>query len=181
MKFLRTFLAAGFVIVAVTTVAAQTGGLRVTVYDAADKSPLPGVTVVLRNSQQLVATTTVITNKNGVADFPVLRAGGGFSLEVSFPGYGKQQLPNIRVAINQVQNVSFILAPEMTEKVVVEGKKETVDLDKTSTSTKFGEDFIQDLPVQGRFYQNMLTMAAGVQDPSGGGNPNVNGARNVDF
>jgi hypothetical protein len=181
MKVLRTLLAAGFVLLAVSTVAAQTGGLRVTVYDAADKTPLPGVTVVLKNSQQLVATTTVITNKNGVADFPVLRAGSGFSLDVSFPGYAKQQMANIRVPINQVQSVSFILAPETIEKVVVEAKRETVDLEKTSTSTKFGEDFIQDLPVQGRFYQNVLTMTAGVQDADGDGNPNVHGARSTDF
>ena len=181
MKSLRTCLAVCFVVLAVTSVAAQSGGLRVTVHDAADKSTLPGVTVVLRNSQQLVATTTVITNKNGVADFPVLRAGPGYSLEVSFPGYAKQQMASIRISINQVQSVSFILTPEMQEKVLVEGKRETVDLEKTSTSTKFGEDFIQDLPVQGRFYQNVLTMTAGVQDPDGDGNPNVNGARNTDF
>ncbi len=49
--------------------------------------------------------------------FPVLRAGGGYSLEVSFPGYAKQQMPNIRISINQVQSVSFLLAPELTEKV----------------------------------------------------------------
>jgi hypothetical protein len=181
MKVLRTLLAAGFVVLAVSTAIAQTGGMRVTVYDAADKSPLPGATVVLRNSQQLVAMTTVITNKSGIADFPVLRAGSGYSLEVSFISYAKQQMANIRVPINQVQSVSFILAPETVEKVVVEAHRETVDLEKTSTSTKFGEDFIQDLPVQGRFYQNVLTMAAGVQDADGDGNPNVNGARSTDF
>jgi hypothetical protein len=181
MKVLRTVLAAWFVVLAVSTVVAQTGAIRVTVYDAADKTPLPGASVVLRNSQQLVSMQTVITNKNGVADFPVLRAGPGYSLEVFFPSYAKQQMANIRVKIGEVQALSFILAPETVEKIVVEGKREVVDLEKTSTSTKFGADFIQDLPVQGRFYQNVLTMAAGVQDADGDGNPNVHGARATDF
>ncbi len=179
MKVLRTVLAAWFVVFAVSTVVAQAGAIRVTVYAAADKTPLPGASVVLRNSMQLVSTQTVITSKNGVANFPVLRPGPGYSLEVFFPSYAKQQLANVRVKIGEVQAFSFILAPETVEKIVVEGKRENVDIEKTST--KFGEDFIQDLPVQGRFYQNVLTMAAGVQDSDGDGNPNVHGARDTDF
>ena len=40
---------------------------------------------------------------------------------------------------------------------------------------------VTDLPVQGRFYQNVLALAPGVQAPDGDGNPNVNGARERDF
>ena len=38
-----------------------------------------------------------------------------------------------------------------------------------------------DLPVVGRFHQNVLLLSPGVQDPDGDGNPNVNGARERDF
>jgi hypothetical protein len=38
-----------------------------------------------------------------------------------------------------------------------------------------------DMPVAGRFYQSVLALAPGVQDPAGDGNPNVNGARERDF
>jgi Ca-activated chloride channel family protein len=37
------------------------------------------------------------------------------------------------------------------------------------------------LPVAGRFYQNVITLAKGKQAPDGDGNPNVNGARERDF
>ncbi len=181
MRLYSRVLAGLLTAFALTTAAAQTGAIRVRVIDASDRTPLPGVTVVLRNSMQYVATTTVLTNREGVAEFPVLRAGSGYSLEVSFPGYAKQIQTGLKVPISQVLQVGFALSPEMVEREVVVGKRETVDLEKSSHSTKFGDDFIQDLPVQGRFYQNVLTMAAGVQDADGDGNPNVHGARSRDF
>ena len=181
MRLYSKVLAVLLAVFALTTAAAQTGAIRVRVIDASDKTPLPGVTVVLRNSMQYVATTTVLTNRDGIAEFPVLRAGSGYSLEVSFPGYAKQIQTGLKVPISQVLQVGFALSPEMVEREVVVGKRETVDLEKSSHSTKFGDDFIQDLPVQGRFYQNVLTMAAGVQDADGDGNPNVHGARSRDF
>lgn len=176
-KFLAGLLAA----FALSTAWAQTGAIRVKVVDGTDKSPMQGVTIILRNSMQYVATTTVLTNKDGIAEFPVLRAGAGYSVEASFISYAKQVQANLKVSINQVLQVNFVMTQEMVEREVVKATRETVDLEKNQTSTKFGEDFIQDLPVQGRFYQNVLTMAAGVQDPDGDGNPNVNGARDVDF
>lgn len=181
MRFQRTVLAALVTVLAVSAALAQSGGMRVTVYDGADKSPLPGVTVTLRNSQQLVATTTQLSDRNGVVEFPVLRAGGGYSVEVSFPGYAKQMATNLKVEISKVLPLTFTLSPEITEKVIVKGARDKVDLEKSSTSTKFGEDFIQDLPIQGRLYQNVLTLTAGVQDADGDGNPNVHGARSRDF
>jgi hypothetical protein len=45
----------------------------------------------------------------------------------------------------------------------------------------FSSDFIADLPVAGRFYQNVASLSSGVQDPDDDGNPNVNGARERDF
>jgi hypothetical protein len=156
MKSYRIVLAALIVVLASSAAMAQHGGMRVVVYDAADKTPFPGVSVTLKNSMQLVATTTQMTDGNGVAEFPVLRVGGGYIVEVFLPGYAKQQLTNQRVEFNKVTTLTFVLSPEMTEKVVVKGTRETVDLEKTSTSTKFGDDFIQDLPVQGRLYQNVL-------------------------
>ena len=70
---------------------------------------------------------------------------------------------------------------EFQERVKVVAESEVIDLDQTSQTTKFSENFISDLPVPGRFYQNVLTMAPGVQDADGDGNPNVHGSRSRDF
>ena len=66
------------------------------------------------------------------------------------------------------------------------------DVDDLSVGTRFSDEFVTDLPVPGRFYQNVLTLAPGVQDADGDGNPNLasnerhepvaeQGARSRDF
>jgi len=45
----------------------------------------------------------------------------------------------------------------------------------------FDSEFIEGLPLLGRSYQDILTLAPGVTDVDGDGNPNVNGARDVDM
>jgi len=48
-------------------------------------------------------------------------------------------------------------------------------------STTFGDEFIQDLPVQGRFYTHVVTLDPGAQGTDMDGNPNVHGARKRKF
>ena len=43
--------------------------------------------------------------------------------------------------------------------------------------TTFSSEFVSDLPVSGRFYQNVLALAPGVQGSDGDGNPTSTGAR----
>jgi outer membrane receptor protein involved in Fe transport len=181
MKLARITIAFMLVALAVTSVAAQSGSLSVRVLDSSDKTPLPGATVVLSNSMQLVAETAVVTNAEGVVDFPVLRPGGGYIVQVTFPGYAPVRQGDIRVKINDSQELVVQLGEEITEYEKVVARREVVDLEETQTSTSFGDEFIQDLPVQGRFYTNVLTLAPGVQDQDGDGNPNVHGARERDF
>jgi Ca-activated chloride channel family protein len=72
-------------------------------------------------------------------------------------------------------------APKDSITVEVVAKREALNVQATSTSTKFSDEFLTDLPVQGRFYKNMLTQAPGVLSSDGDGNPNVQGARSRDF
>jgi len=166
---------------AVTGVAAQSGGLQVVIYDPSGRVPVAGVKVTLTSQDRQVASSTLITGKDGIAYFPVLRAVSGYAVDISLSGYARQQIAGIRVRANAVTSVPIRLAPEISEKVVLRERLDTVDLERTATSTRFGEEFLQDLPVLGRFYQDVLKMAAGVQDADGDGNPNVHGARAVDF
>ena len=156
------------------------GGLRIRVIDYADKSPVIGAAVTLSNMNKLVATSTMLSDMSGQALFPVLRAGSGYVVQVIMDGYaGVRQ--ETKVDIGAMRDVVIALAPAHIEKVTVVGDKTQVDLDQNEGATKFKSDFIQELPVAGRFYQNVLALAPGVQDPDGDGNPNVNGARDRDF
>jgi hypothetical protein len=182
MKLTRTALGALVAAIAVSTAAAQaTGGFKVRVLDASDKTPLPGVTVSLSNTQGFVAPTAALTDKDGIALFPVLRVGPGYVIDVFLPGYQRIRQGDLRVTSGPPVDLPIGLLSDQVEKVDVVAKRENVDLENTSTATKFSDEFIQDLPVQGRFYQNMLKLAPGVQDSDGDGNPNVQGARSRDF
>jgi outer membrane receptor protein involved in Fe transport len=181
MKLRTVVISLAAVVLAVTGASAQaTGGLKIRVIDNADKSPVIGAAVTLSNVNQFVATTSVMTQADGTALFPVLRVGGGYVVTVILDGYaGIRQ--ETQVATGSQKELVIALVPEHVEKVTVVGEKTQVDLDSNESSTRFSSDFIQDLPVAGRFYQNVLSLAPGVQDPDGDGNPNVNGARERDF
>ncbi len=182
MKLVRLIGALTLLLLAVNAAFAQaTGGLRIRVIDNSDKSEVIGAAVTLSNTSKLVATSTILTDVNGVALFPVLRGGSGYVITIILDGYaGIRQ--EVSVKVGTTQDVVIAMAPEMQDRVLVIGERGTaVDLDQNSTSTQFSSDFIADLPVAGRFYQNVLALAPGVQDPDGDGNPNVNGARERDF
>ncbi len=169
---------------AVSEAWAQSGGIEVTVRDTAGQ-PVEHAVVTIAHAQGYVRETGIDTGRDGVAAFPVLRATGtggvGYSITIVFPGFLPQRISDVKVRIGEVTRVSTALTGELVEHVKVEAASEVVDLDETSQSMKFSDEFIQDLPVPGRFYQNVLTLAPGVQDADGDGNPNVHGARDRDF
>ncbi len=180
MKFIRLALAVCVVALAFSAASAQTGGLSVQVLDS-DGNPLPGATVTISNPLGYVGTSAVLSNKKGFADFPVLRPGEAYKIQVTFPGFTPSVQDDIRIRINDNQTLPIQMMTQITERVKVVATTDVIDIDKTEASTKFSDSFIQDLPVPGRFYQNILTMAPGVNDADGDGNPNVHGSRNRDF
>jgi hypothetical protein len=177
----RPLAAALVFVAAVTSASAQSaGGLRIRIIDNRDKAPLVGASVTLSNTNKFVATWTTLSDAKGQALFPVLRAGPGYVIEIVLDGYaGVRQ--DAKVEIGTLKDIVVAMVPEHVERVTVIGEKTQVDLDQSEAATKFSAEFIQDLPVAGRFYQNVLALAPGVQDADGDGNPNVNGARERDF
>jgi outer membrane receptor protein involved in Fe transport len=182
MRTLKVALWAFVVWAAVSAASAQTGGLKVVVLDGADKSPLPGAVVTLSHGLGYVKETSLMSDANGVVMFPVLRAGEGYRVQVIMGDYSPYDSgPEIRVKIGSPQTWQVQLIQVLKEVVKVVGKTEVVSLEENQSSTTFGSEFIQDLPVAGRFYQNVLTLAPGVDDANNDGNPNVHGARERDF
>ena len=55
----------------------------------------------------------------------------------------------------------------LIERVQVVAKSTAVNHDSREVSTKFTGEFVADLPVPGRFYQNVLSLAPGAQDADG--------------
>ena len=109
----RRALAILAVALAVTSVAAQSGSIKVRVVDAENQDPLPGATVVLSNTVQRISETAMRTDADGVADFPILRAGGGYIVQVTLEGYAGVRMDEIRVGINDRQEVVIPLGEEI--------------------------------------------------------------------
>jgi outer membrane receptor protein involved in Fe transport len=159
---------------------AQSGGLAVEVHDTAGK-PLPEITVVLSNELGFVATTVALTDERGRAEFPVLRAGAGYHVEIQGAGYATLRFADLRVRIGEATALPVVLGAPTEERIEVRATAPPVELDQSHASARFSDAFVQDLPVAGRFYQNIVTLAPGVEDADGDGNPTVHGSRARDF
>jgi Ca-activated chloride channel family protein len=159
--------------------AGGTGGLHITVVSGS--GPLPGATVTLRHPRGYVKAVSALSDAGGVVEFPVLRSCGGYRVDVTFPGYGRRRIDDIPIRTERVESITVQLADTIQERVRVTAEVDVVDLEKTSACTKFSDELIADLPVPGRFYQNVLTLAPGLQDADGEGNPNVHGSRSRDY
>src|SRR5437867_3001925 len=69
---------------------------------------------------------------------------------------------------------------EMMERIRVAAQGEVVNTESTTSSTTFNSEFIDALPILGRNYQDVLTLAPGVSDVDGDGNPTIHGSRDTD-
>ena len=157
--------------------AADTGTLIVKTNDKS--GPFPGIVVEVKNSKNLSAAVSKTTDASGTASF-VLPAGAGYSIRVSGGGMSEQQSEEFKIELGKIKQVLFTMSSAIVEKVIV--KEKLVDLDKgADNTTSFSDTFIEDLPIAGRSYQNVLTLAPGIQDQDSDGNPNVHGSRERDF
>ncbi len=155
------------------------GTIKGTVVDK-DGQPLPGATITLENPSLGMAQMGGITNPQGEFRITPVPPGKGFILRAFMPGYQKIDFRDIEIPAGRtiVQNIT--LRPEYKEVVRVAGKEDVVQTEKTSTSTTITSEFITGLPVLGKDYQDVLTLAPGVTDVDNTGNPNIHGARDTD-
>lgn len=158
------------------------GNVEVTVItqEKDKKDTAAGATILLGSKTKAVPDKAAEADVNGMAVFPGLPPGDYF-VEASYPGFGKRRI-DLQVVENRVTKVTLVLIPELVEELTVKGTGKVVELDKgAQTTTTFSEESFSDLPVLGREYQSVLSLAPGVQDSDGDGNPTVHGSRERDF
>jgi hypothetical protein len=160
---------------------AQTNaGLKGTIVDK-DGAPLPAATVTVTNTT-LGITQGAVTDAKGEFRIAPLPPGKGYTVKVEFPGMSTITLTDVEITAGRLSSVPITLRPskELQEQIKVIGQTEVVNTAETSTSTTFTSEFIDALPILGRNYQDILTLAPGVSDTDGDGNPNIKGARETD-
>ena len=95
MQQLRGILAMGLALLAAGTAMAQTGGLVIKVVDP-DGDRLPGATVTISSETGFIKTTGVLTDRSGLAAFPVLRSSGPPITRRSHRAFGTTRLSRDR-------------------------------------------------------------------------------------
>ena len=145
-------------------------------------NPLPGATVTVRSkSNPSVNNQGTVASPKGEYRLPTIPAGNDYEITAAFPGFSTQIQRPVDVDTGRATTVDFILTEELIEVIKVEARGDIIDTEKTSTSTAVSQEFLTGLPIRGRSYSETLTLAPGVTDIDGDGNPNVKGAREVDF
>jgi len=165
----------------VAALAETSGALRGTVAD--DKgTALPGAVVAVSSVGHGVAGRAAVTDASGEFLIQALPPAGDYQVRVSMPGYATVVLSGVEVSAGRVRSVRLALSPEtaVRQRVEVRASPSVVDLEDTSTQTRLSSEFIDTLPILGRDYQDALTLAPGVTDVDGDGNPNIHGARDTD-
>ena len=145
--------------------------------------PLPGATVTLRNDGLAIGEQGTVTDATGSYRFLQLPPGAGYRVRVSLAGQAQVEFSDISLTTGQTFSLDAVLRPasEVQETVRVSARTRMVDPEAVTNSTHFTAEFIAGLPVLGRDYQDILTLAPGVTDVNRTGNPNVHGARDTGF
>ncbi|HEV8700548.1 MAG TPA: carboxypeptidase regulatory-like domain-containing protein [Candidatus Polarisedimenticolia bacterium] len=157
------------------------GGVRGTVIDD-NGHPLPGAVVTLKNEHQASPGRGAVTGSAGEFQIASLPPAGDYALSVRLAGFATVTLHDIEVPPGRFVSLQVVLQPEsrLRERVEVRAKPHVVDLDDTTIESRFSSEFIEALPILGRDYQDILSLAPGVSDVDGDGNPNIHGARDTD-
>lgn len=139
------------------TVLGQNGVITGTVTDADDKLPLIGVNVVIRGTT--FGASTDFDGKYRIGSLPA----GSYNVEVSYLGYEKKLLTNIKVEKDQVRTLNIPLGRSsltFDQEVVIVGDKPLVDIEQTRTEQRVSQDAIEAAPT--RNLQGVLNTQAGV-------------------
>ncbi len=121
---------------------------------------IPGVLVTVRNQETGVART-VTTDDHGyyrVLSLPV----GPYDVSAEKDGFRRNLQTGIHLVVGQVAIVNLELeVGEVQQEVMVTGEAPLVNTTTASTSGLVGEQQVKDLPLNGRSFDNLITLNPG--------------------
>jgi hypothetical protein len=122
---------------------------------------IPKATVVLRNVNTSVVNTTV---SNSTGAYTLLNiAPGQYTLVASAPGFSSTQISAFTLAVSQIATIDFSLTVG-TQNAVVTVQAESAQLNLTSANlgTVISTKQVNDLPLNGRNFTQLLSLTPGV-------------------
>ncbi len=178
--FLRRIVVMLCFLLGVRGVFAQNARVSGLVSDAQKASvPSAVIEVVDQNTQ---VKTTAKSNGSGLYSIPSLPP-GRYRISVSAPGFETQIIENVNLAVASKVSLDIVLHPgNVTQTVMVNGDSLEINTTDASVSTVVDRKFVENMPLNGRSFQSLLTVIPGVAVvPSSGvgasGEITVNGQR----
>ncbi len=159
---------------AVPAWAVTTGSLKGYVSDAEEGLPIPEVVVTITSDQLIGGAQQRITDIDGDYMFVGLPP-GSYDVTATKAGFSTVTYTGIVVTVNRTASQGIEMPVDGGgDEIVVEGKRQAVDVTNTTRGEVLTKEFLQRIPA-GRSYQSAIQMVAGV-GPGNGGNPNMGGA-----
>jgi hypothetical protein len=108
-------------------------------------------------------TTAATTDSDGHFQFPDVHV-GRYKVTASSPGFSDSVTDPFAVNVNTRQRVDVTLKPgSVAETVVVSGAATQLESETSSTGTMISETQVHDLPLNGRAYGDLMSLAPGVR------------------
>jgi hypothetical protein len=141
------------------------------------KAVLPGVSVTARNEETGLARS-VVTNDQGYYRIAALQP-GPYELIAELAGFATIHRTGLRLTVGQEVTINFNLQlVSVQETVTVTGESPLVEVSKTTLGTTISTQKLDDLPLSGRNYLTLVTLAAGVTPGGGAAGLAQSGLRN---
>lgn len=152
-----------------------TGEIRGKVTDSS-RSTLPGVTVTATN-QNTGLSRVGYTGVDG--NFIVaLLPPGTYRVTAQLVGLGQETRENVTVRLGATTDVSLSLNPQLSEEIIVTAEAPVVDTSESDVTYSVSEEQIQNLPILGRDFKDLVSLTPGVTDAFGG-RVSLNGGRGI--
>jgi hypothetical protein len=122
---------------------------------------LPGVTVTVRN-MDTNATRELVTDDGGRYRATALQP-GRYEVSASLSGFSMTPLSGIQATVGATTTVDVSLRPaNVAEEVTVTAEAPLIDQTRTDVSNVVSETAIQNLPINGRRWENFVLLSPGV-------------------
>ncbi|MBC8164776.1 MAG: carboxypeptidase regulatory-like domain-containing protein, partial [Bryobacteraceae bacterium] len=177
---MKIYLVAFFGLLVTLYAQAPTGQITGTVTDPSGAA-IPAAVVTATNTATNIRRETA-TNEDGIFNIPALPP-GLYSLQVDAKGFPKQVREALELQVGQVAKVDFsVQIGNVTETVVVTGAAPILQSETTELGTVIENKRIVDLPLNGRNYLQLASLAPGATTngpASSQGQQRMGGTRNA--